>query len=403
MKAPLLLLLASFALAAEQPPLFLSTWGTPGSAPGQFNLPTGIEVDATTGLVYVADADNHRIQVFDTSGNYKFSWGSAYFQKPVAVAVWSPNFVPPDGFIVVCDRDANTIWKFDLELNFLARWGSYGSGPGQFNSPTGVDVDPYGNVWVVDTLNNRIQLFDSSGAFLGKFGSYGSGPGQFATPLDIYANNTRQYILVADRENNRVQKFDIRGNFLAEWGSYGSGPGQFNLPEGVTADGQDNVYVFDSGNCRIQKFDENGVFLTAYGSCGIGAGEFNTTTDGSLDNSGNMYAVDWRNNRIQKFGPCALDILSATYSGGVLAVRSKIALAQPGFTWSGRVTTSGDPQLLWDVSIGPVRPPAVIAQFFRIALPPGPATVSSRAVSPDSSVAGHCIAGNQVVQNLDAP
>lgn len=200
MKTPLLLLLASFALvAAEQPPLFLSTWGTHGSARGQFNLPTGIDVSNSTSQVFVADTDNHRIQVFDISGNYQFSWGSDYFQKPVAVAVWSPSVSPPSGFIVVCDRDANTIWKFDLIThNFLAHWGSFGSGPGQFNYPTGIDVDPLGNVWVVDTLNNRIQLFDSSGAYLGKFGSYGSAPGQFANS-SRYLRQQRQTIHLGGR------------------------------------------------------------------------------------------------------------------------------------------------------------------------------------------------------------
>jgi hypothetical protein len=43
---------------------FFAKWGSAGSANGQFNLPFGVAVDAS-GNVYVADAQNHRIQRFD--------------------------------------------------------------------------------------------------------------------------------------------------------------------------------------------------------------------------------------------------------------------------------------------------------------------------------------------------
>ena len=42
---------------------FLTSFGTKGSGPGQFNQPHGITVDGS-GLVYVSDSDNGRIQVF---------------------------------------------------------------------------------------------------------------------------------------------------------------------------------------------------------------------------------------------------------------------------------------------------------------------------------------------------
>ena len=48
---------------------WLRTWGGPGTDPGQFNLPHNIHCDAD-GLVYVADRENHRIQVFDGEGRY---------------------------------------------------------------------------------------------------------------------------------------------------------------------------------------------------------------------------------------------------------------------------------------------------------------------------------------------
>ncbi|MFX5510160.1 hypothetical protein ABTD49_19965, partial [Acinetobacter baumannii] len=48
----------------------LSSWGQPGSGPGEFNLPHNIACDAD-GWVYVADRENHRVQVFDGNGRYE--------------------------------------------------------------------------------------------------------------------------------------------------------------------------------------------------------------------------------------------------------------------------------------------------------------------------------------------
>ena len=57
---------------------YQNQWGSPGPGDGQFNVPSGVAVDAS-GHVYVADSGNDRIQVFDSSGNYQYQWGSSGF------------------------------------------------------------------------------------------------------------------------------------------------------------------------------------------------------------------------------------------------------------------------------------------------------------------------------------
>jgi len=49
--------------AGEQPPVYLTQWGSPGSGDGQFIGPFGMATDAA-GNVYVADAGNYGIQKF---------------------------------------------------------------------------------------------------------------------------------------------------------------------------------------------------------------------------------------------------------------------------------------------------------------------------------------------------
>ena len=51
----------------------LLSWGRPGMLPGEFNLPHNICCD-DDGWVYVADRENHRVQVFDGNGRFECMW-----------------------------------------------------------------------------------------------------------------------------------------------------------------------------------------------------------------------------------------------------------------------------------------------------------------------------------------
>lgn len=188
-------------------PTFTLAWGSEGGGSGQFNEPGGIAADAA-GNLYVVDTFNHRVQKFDSGGN------------------------------------------------FLLTWGSVGSGNGQFGQPTGIAVDTAGNVYVADTFNHRVQKFDSSGNFLLAWGSNGTGSGQFAGLLDA-AIDAAGNVYVSDAGNDRVQKFDPGGSFLLAWGSPGSGSGQFQFPFGLAINAAGHIYVSDNDNNRIQKFVTN--------------------------------------------------------------------------------------------------------------------------------------------------
>jgi DNA-binding beta-propeller fold protein YncE len=184
-------------------------------ANGEFDMPISVTYDNNNNRIIVAEINNHRIQVFDSNGNFLFTFGS------------------------------------------------YGSDDGEFHSPEGVAYDNNNNrIIVADTYNNRIQVFDSNGNLLFKFGGSGSDDGQFNRPHGVAYDPNNNRIIVADTYNNRIQVFDSNGNFLRKFGSVGAGNGEFNHPIGVTYDPNNNrIIVADTGNHRIQVFDSNGNFL----------------------------------------------------------------------------------------------------------------------------------------------
>jgi peptidylglycine monooxygenase len=74
---------------------WISTWGEPGSGPGQFTTPHAIWVMADD-RVLVADRENNRIQVFDREGVYLTEWGDHYHAMDI--------YVDPEGSIYVTDQ-----------------------------------------------------------------------------------------------------------------------------------------------------------------------------------------------------------------------------------------------------------------------------------------------------------
>ena len=72
-----LLWLALVPPEKEAPYRFVAAWGKEGSGPGEFRDPTGIAIGGSGAgsEVFVADARNARIQVFDLGGHFTRQFG----------------------------------------------------------------------------------------------------------------------------------------------------------------------------------------------------------------------------------------------------------------------------------------------------------------------------------------
>jgi DNA-binding beta-propeller fold protein YncE len=178
------------------------------------------------------------------------------------------------------------------QYEFIRSVGGFGSGTGQFNTPSGIAIDPSGNIWVADTYNNRIQKFAGDGQFLQALGA-----AALTLPHGLAVDRSGN-IWVANTFSHRVDEFAGDGRLLQTFGALGSGGAQFRYPISIAADSSGNIWVADSVNNRIQQFSIGGTFIREFGSLGSANGQFLDPHGIAVDVAGNIWAAD---ERVQEF------------------------------------------------------------------------------------------------------
>lgn len=135
----------------------MTSWGEPGTDPGQFNIVHNIATDAE-GFVYVADRENHRVQVFDGNGRYETQWNNLH--RPCALCCCggakSPTFVIGElGPGLAVNRKVPNLGPrlsiVDAKGNRIARLGGEagpGIASGKFLAPHGIALDSRGDIYV---------------------------------------------------------------------------------------------------------------------------------------------------------------------------------------------------------------------------------------------------------------
>ena len=121
---------------------FVSSFGSPGRGPGQFMVPHSVRV-SQDGRVYVADRENHRVQVFTNEGEFLSEWTD--FKCPMGV------HIDANQVVYVTDQIPRiSIYTLDGEL--LARGRT-------FEGMHQVYTDSQGSIYGIDTTNQRVQKF----------------------------------------------------------------------------------------------------------------------------------------------------------------------------------------------------------------------------------------------------
>ena len=157
---------------------WLTSWGSYGSAPGQFNTLHSIAADAQD-RIYVADRGNRRIQVFDTDGKllkiftidvpYPADAPPAIGPRPDPAkggtmspgAPWALCITPPNAagkqYLYASDAWPGRVYKLDLDGHVLGWLGGAGKQLKQFGWIHEIACPSENELYVGELLNWRLQ------------------------------------------------------------------------------------------------------------------------------------------------------------------------------------------------------------------------------------------------------
>ena len=167
-----------------------------------FNRPTDVTI-ASNGDLYISDGYvNHRVHVFTSEGEYKFSWG----QASDLPGVWNGDFNLPHNIWIhkdlayVADRENQRIQVFDLQGGHVATWTD-------FIQPTDVYIDGNDIAYVAE-LRNRISIADLNGNVITRWGRFPTDEaGMFYAPHGIWVDSHSDLYVGEVLEGQRIQKF----------------------------------------------------------------------------------------------------------------------------------------------------------------------------------------------------
>jgi 6-bladed beta-propeller len=135
---------------------FIRHWGSTGSAPGQFNGVKALAIDRQDNI-YVADAGNKRIQIFDTEGVFKSEFGHVGTPLTMCMTRGTTQYLyvshagDEDGM-----EDA-AIYKVQLDGEVVGRLGSAGKLIKQFGLANSLDCRNENELLVGEMTNWRVQ------------------------------------------------------------------------------------------------------------------------------------------------------------------------------------------------------------------------------------------------------
>ncbi len=144
----------------------LFSWGAPGTDPGEFSIVHNIVTDAD-GYVYVADRENHRVQIFDSKGRFEEQWPNVHRPCALYISAQQHIYVGELGWGMAVHRNVPNIGPrvsvLDRRGNTLARLGSgYGLEDGQFISPHGICIDSERSIYVGEVAHTNISNSDET-------------------------------------------------------------------------------------------------------------------------------------------------------------------------------------------------------------------------------------------------
>lgn len=244
--------------------------------------------------VYVYSRSEYPMVVFDRDGNFLTTWGDDILKDAHGI------FIDADDNIYCVERETHVMHKFTTDGELLMTLGTMdkpGAEGEPFNLPTDFALGPDGEMYISDGYGNaRIHKFSPDRELIKSWGKPGTGPGEFDLPHCVRVD-PRNRVMVADRSNNRIQFFTLDGEYIDEWGD-------LLQPDTIFIDKDDLVYIAELDQ-RISIMTLDGEVVSQWGSerGSTVPGEFLACPHGIwVDSHGDIYVGEVQADaRLQKY------------------------------------------------------------------------------------------------------
>ncbi|XP_021926795.1 B-box type zinc finger protein ncl-1-like isoform X2 [Zootermopsis nevadensis] len=227
-------------------------YGQLGPSKGQFNSPHGFCLGAEEDII-VADTNNHRIQVFEKTGTFKFQFGIPGKEEG---QLWYPRKVAVmrnTGKFVVCDRgnERSRMQIFTKNGHFIKKIAIR-----YIDIVAGLAVTSQGHIVAVDSVSPTVFVISEGGDLLRWFDC----SDYMREPSDI-AISGKEYF-VCDFKGHCVVVFNEEGQFLRRIGCESI----TNFPNGIDISDAGDVLVGDSHGNRfhVAVFSRDGSLLSEF-------------------------------------------------------------------------------------------------------------------------------------------
>ena len=205
--------------------------------------------------------------------------------------LWGVAVSPVNGSVFVCDADNSQIHVFDVERKHVRTFGQRGKGEGQLSFPAGIDVSANGEVYVANFSNHCVNVFREDGTFIRTIGKR-----KLWCPSDVLVHSNG-LVYVAGALNYHIAVFSQEGELVRTFGSQGGGKGEFQLPRGVAVSPDNHhLYVSDQDNHRVQVFTLEGWYVREFGT-----GQLKSPFGLTVTSDGSVLVADRKNNCVAVF------------------------------------------------------------------------------------------------------
>jgi sugar lactone lactonase YvrE len=291
-------------------PRVVLTWGTNGTADGEFDVPIGIAVNRKD-EIFISDFRQSgdapaRVQRFAPDGRFLGSFETEPMPGGLAF--------DKEGLLYCTHMMDHKVTVHEPTGKLVREFGKRGTALGEFEQPGGIAFGPDGSVYIADQVNRRVQRLTPAGEPISAWGKYGVETGEFGGNVSapsrvggphFLAFDSHGHIYTTEGSVGRIQKFKADGTFVMAFGDNQIGPGHFGSPKGlqgpiaIAIDAKDNVWV-TSTNHLVQQFTADGRYLRGMGGEGEEIGQFKIPHGLAVDSLQHLYVADSRNSRIQK-------------------------------------------------------------------------------------------------------